>query len=121
MNTLSYSVPCTPKPIPFLKIINNRIVSISRSIGILKFELEKKHKDKKSLLKTSLNLQKCKFIAEGRVSVIPRGRSSKSPTRISTTVESGHIKKSTLSPENMIAAMSREDRLALISAIKGIN
>ena len=121
MNTLSYSVPCTPKPIPFLKIINNRIVSISRSIGILKFELEKKHKDKKSLLKTSLNLQKCKFIAEGRVSVIPRGHSSKSPQKIIDKIKSDKNSKKLRSPENMIAAMSKEDRLALISAIKGIN
>lgn len=110
------TIPYKPKkPLTFLRIINCRIATIARKVGLIKHELDRLRNEKKLLLIDSVKIQKANF--ESKVKKIPQGHSSKS--RHKNYFNKGHSVKSKnlLTPEDMIAAMTPADRQAMVALL----
>ena len=110
-STKLHSIPYSTPPIPFLTIVNTRIVSLSKEISLIMHNLELKRLEKKKLSLASLRIQKMNF--ESKVKKIPMGVSSKSKRTFNNTP-----KTKVISPEDMIAAMTPADRLEMVRLLK---
>ena len=107
--TLTYTIPYTAPRLTFLQIINSQITYLNKDITSIKQSLVTKRLCRKFLTLQSLKIQRRNF----KVKKIPMGVSSKTKVKFNPKSKS----KITVTPEDMIAAMTPADRLAMVQML----